>query len=148
MNNPDQVERLAVLQVLGQKHRTLTGLRRGHDEGVPPRQGVAFLQNPGSFHDGEIHFDWLSRRQRLDDLTDLRPVEVQSLAREGRIEFLQDLKTQTPRATVRKQPDPLLSTRLLRWNRIVVAVNEDVGVNEDGADHTIRRVSASGRQAN
>ena len=30
----------------------------------------------------------------------------------------------------------------------VVAVNEDVRVNEDGADHTIRRVSAFGRPAN
>ena len=49
MNNPDQVECLAVLQVLGQKHRTLTDLRRGHDEGVSPRQGVAFLQIQARF---------------------------------------------------------------------------------------------------
>lgn len=38
------VDHLTVIQVLTEKDRTTEGLCRGHDERIPPGQGVGFLE--------------------------------------------------------------------------------------------------------
>ena len=69
IDHPDRTERLAVLQILGQQNLALAGLCSRDDEGVPPGKGIAFLQEPCVFQNGEINRNRLPRCQFPDKST-------------------------------------------------------------------------------
>ena len=93
-----------------------------------------FLQEPSSFQKGEIDRNRLPRRQLADDLSRFSLVEAKfQLPCQCEVELLQDLETQPTGAVTHQKRDPVVSPKLLLRFRVIVQIDEDVGVNEDAA---------------
>ena len=73
--------------------------RRGDDEGIPPGNEMAFLHQPSAIQQGAIDGDGPPLRKLQNDLAGFRTSEANSsLAGEGGVNFLENLKAQTTRA--------------------------------------------------
>ncbi len=114
IDDPDPVKDLPVLQVLCQQDSASTRLSGSDDEGVPPREPIAFLNRPSSLKESEVGLNRSPHSECLDDLARLgRRISRAPRPSEGREQFLQDLKADTACPGNRQPFDPPFGEPLL-----------------------------------
>lgn len=140
---PDPVERLALLEILGQKKSASGSLSSRNDQRVPPREPKPVLDRPCETEAIRIR-QWAPALEITDVVASCSPLESRTkLLRHGHVVLRQDLLAQSARFGSPQMREPLRRARLLFRLRRVAGIDENVGVNEREGDRAAPRVKGS-----
>jgi hypothetical protein len=136
VDDPKVSEPLVLSEVFGEKGLAVCRARGRHDEGIPPGEPMAILKVPSVFHDARIYVDRLPGKQETNIPASSLWIESGGeLVRDGKVELLQNLETQTPQPHVPEARHPGHGPLLLSGLGRIPGVHEYVGVHEDPSGH-------------